>query len=180
MPYKDPERQKEHNRQYFQEHKKEHRAYGKKSYNKNKECVLTKQKIRYHGDIEEGRRRSREKARLYRQRHPEKVAARTKRHQQEHPDWWQASAAKRRAQQRNAPVNDLNLAQWREIKEVYGHRCVYCQRKMKRLTMDHLTPISKGGSHTVSNIVPSCLSCNSKKHDGEVLRPVQPLLLVAL
>ena len=43
--------------------------------------------------------------------------------------------------------------------------------------MDHLTPLSKGGSHTVSNIVPACRPCNSRKGVKEVLRPVQPLLI---
>jgi 5-methylcytosine-specific restriction endonuclease McrA len=29
----------------------------------------------------------------------------------------------------------------------------------------------------LNNVVPACQSCNSKKHDGLPLRPVQPLLL---
>ena len=177
VPYKDRERQQEHARKYFQEHKEAFRVYHARSYTKNKQAVLARQKSRYHRDIKAGRERSKLKARIYRQRHPEKVAANPKRHQQENPDWGQAAAAKRRAQYRNAPVNDFSLAQWREMKEAYGSRCVYCLRKMERLTMDHLTPISKGGSHTASNIVPACLSCNSSKHDGDVLRAVQPLFL---
>jgi 5-methylcytosine-specific restriction endonuclease McrA len=76
----------------------------------------------------------------------------------------------------NGP-NDLTLAQWREIKTHYGHCCVYCGRKMHKLTQDHITPLSQGGSHTASNIVPACQSCNSRKKDGPVLKPVQPLLL---
>ena len=47
---------------------------------------------------------------------------------------------------------------------------------MKRLTMDHITPISKGGAHTASNIVPACQSCNSKKNNRAPLKPVQPIL----
>lgn len=82
-----------------------------------------------------------------------------------------------RARKYNAPICDLSLSQWREIKEHYGHRCVYCHRKMARLTMDHIIPLTKGGSHTVANIVPACRSCNSKKQAGPPLCPVQPLLL---
>jgi 5-methylcytosine-specific restriction endonuclease McrA len=59
----------------------------------------------------------------------------------------------------------------------YGHCCVYCGRKMQRLTQDHITPLSRGGNHTKSNIVPACRSCNSKKGTGEPLVPVQPMLL---
>ncbi|MDB4875733.1 MAG: hypothetical protein JWM41_2179 [Gemmatimonadetes bacterium] len=31
--------------------------------------------------------------------------------------------------------------------------------------MDHVIPISRGGSHTRENVVPACRSCNSKKGD---------------
>ena len=49
---------------------------------------------------------------------------------------------------------------------------------MQRLEMDHITPLSKGGDHTASNIVPCCRSCNAKKGTGPVLKPVQPMLLL--
>ena len=83
----------------------------------------------------------------------------------------------RKARKRGAPRNDLTAAQWREIKAHYGHCCVYCGQQSQRLTMDHLTPLARGGSHTASNVVPACKRCNSRKHAGPVLSPVQPLLL---
>jgi 5-methylcytosine-specific restriction endonuclease McrA len=83
----------------------------------------------------------------------------------------------RRAKKTGATLNDLTLAQWQEIKAHYGQRCVYCGRKMQRLTLDHIIPLSKGGNHTATNIVPACLSCNSRKNNREPLVPVQPLLL---
>jgi 5-methylcytosine-specific restriction endonuclease McrA len=59
-------------------------------------------------------------------------------------------------------VSDLTAKQWEVIKRSYGHRCAYCYQK-KPLTQDHFIPISKGGHHTASNIVPACRSCNSSK-----------------
>lgn len=44
-------------------------------------------------------------------------------------------------------------------------------------TTAHLVPLAKGGTHTFSNVVPACQSCNSKKGTGAPLVPVQPLLL---
>jgi len=85
---------------------------------------------------------------------------------------------RRRSRIRNAPINDLTAAQWREIKAAYGYRCVYCGCKPKRLTMDHITPLSRGGSNTASNIVPACKPCNDKKHNGAILKPIQPVLLL--
>ena len=62
-------------------------------------------------------------------------------------------------------VKDLTAAQWQEILEVFGYRCAYCLRQTVPLTMDHIQPVSKGGPHTASNIVPACKSCNSVKND---------------
>lgn len=83
--------------------------------------------------------------------------------------------AGRRARQRNAPVNDLTARQWHAIKAAYGHRCAYC-RQRRNLTMDHVVPLSKGGSHTAANIVPACGPCNSSKHTGPA-PTYQPLLV---
>src|SRR5262245_5733412 len=114
---------------------------------------------------------------LYYAAHAVEIAAR-------HKAWFQANPEKNRAYVKNhkarkhhAPINDLTAAEWEEIKAHYDHRCVYCGRQMQRLTQDHLTPLSKGGSHTKQNVVPACISCNSKKKTGPVPTPVQPLLL---
>lgn len=62
-----------------------------------------------------------------------------------------------------APISDLTRAQWRAIKALYGQRCAYCCLVFDRLTMDHVIPLAKGGSHTASNVVPACRVCNSRK-----------------
>jgi len=40
--------------------------------------------------------------------------------------------------------------------------CFYCGQQ-KPLTWDHVSPISKGGTHTFNNMVRACKSCNSSK-----------------
>jgi hypothetical protein len=113
----------------------------------------------------------------YRQKYPERVRVSKARSQRKHLDSHANREARRRATLRAAPVNDLSAQQWREIKAVYSYRCVYCERQPTRLTREHLTPLALGGSHTVQNVVPACRSCNSTKHVGAPLCPVQPLLL---
>jgi 5-methylcytosine-specific restriction endonuclease McrA len=106
-----------------------------------------------------------------------KHAAYMRRYYAQHSKAFNASAASYRARKKAAPINDLTAAQWQAIKAHYGHRCVYCGTKSQRLTQDHLTPLSKEGAHTLSNVVPACRSCNSRKFTGPVLKPVQPLLI---
>jgi 5-methylcytosine-specific restriction endonuclease McrA len=86
---------------------------------------------------------------------------------------------KRYAAVKRSAVNTLTRKQWEEIKVAYGYRCAYCGRKLKSkdLTKDHILPVCKGGAHAKSNIVPACRSCNARKGKGEVLKPVQLLLL---
>ena len=49
-----------------------------------------------------------------------------------------------------------------------GFTCVYCQRDMYEanpfdVTLDHLQPRSKGGTHETTNLVTACRSCNSSR-----------------
>jgi 5-methylcytosine-specific restriction endonuclease McrA len=41
--------------------------------------------------------------------------------------------------------------------------CIYCGSK-ENITIEHLIPISKGGTHEVYNLFPACRKCNSSKH----------------
>jgi 5-methylcytosine-specific restriction endonuclease McrA len=146
------------NRAYDAAHREERRAYNRAYRAKNREALLQKQHARYQDNAVRNRRTSQ----AWRQANPELL---------------QIQGQKKRARKRAAPVNNLTAAQWREIKAAYGHCCVYCKKPQQRLTMDHLTPLSKGGAHTASNIVPACRSCNSRKSIGSPPVPVQPLLL---
>ena len=52
---------------------------------------------------------------------------------------------------------------WRQaIKEKWNYECAYCGSE-ENLTLDHITPRSKGGSEKVTNILCACHSCNQSK-----------------
>jgi 5-methylcytosine-specific restriction endonuclease McrA len=42
------------------------------------------------------------------------------------------------------------------------YRCVYCGYT-SHLTIDHVIPLSKGGSKDISNCVTACFYCNTRK-----------------
>lgn len=52
-------------------------------------------------------------------------------------------------------------------------RCFYCCKPLSLLaapgaliaSKDHKTPVSRGGSDLIDNIVPACIPCNSRKGD---------------
>ena len=43
----------------------------------------------------------------------------------------------------------------------YGFRCIYCGAD--RPGLDHRIPFCRGGRNIAANVIPCCLSCNSKK-----------------
>jgi 5-methylcytosine-specific restriction endonuclease McrA len=127
---------------------------------------------------EEERAKRRTYMDTYRLTHREEAKAYATAYRPEHREEAKVFHQRRLAAKRRAPVNDFTAAQWRELQAVFNHCCAYCEKRAKgHLTQDHITPLSKGGSHTLANIVPACRSCNSSKRTGPPKVPVQPLLL---
>lgn len=58
---------------------------------------------------------------------------------------------------------------WTDILNRHGNRCAYCNTKKQKMTMDHVLPLSRGGRHCVSNVVPACGQCNKVKADMTVM-----------
>jgi 5-methylcytosine-specific restriction endonuclease McrA len=52
----------------------------------------------------------------------------------------------------------------REVFKRDHHQCQYCD-STHRLTLDHVIPLSKGGSHSWDNVVTACEPCNQRKGD---------------
>lgn len=75
----------------------------------------------------------------------------------------------RRARVNSVEGGHFTDAEFHELCEKYGNKCLRCGNTGK-LTADHVIPISLGIPHTdeISNIQPLCLSCNSKKHTKTV------------
>ena len=53
---------------------------------------------------------------------------------------------------------------WDRLCSRYGWRCAYCGEQRK-LTFDHVVPLSRGGAHSIGNLLPACLSCNCSKNN---------------
>lgn len=106
------------------------------------------------------------KAKLYRQRHPERALSSIKKWFLAHPGKTAQYKATRRAYL-NKVSGKITAQEWQDLKKFYNHTCLKCGRKEPeiKLTLDHVMPVSKGGSNTIQNAQPLCLSCNSGKKD---------------
>jgi 5-methylcytosine-specific restriction endonuclease McrA len=56
-------------------------------------------------------------------------------------------------------------SEWEAIKKKQGGKCAHCKQK-KKLTIDHIRPLKRGGSNYAINLQGLCGSCNSRKRDS--------------
>lgn len=65
----------------------------------------------------------------------------------------------------NIPENRLRVF------ERDGYLCYRCRKHLTRFsaTLDHIQPVSKGGDNSYTNLVTSCLHCNSRRGNSPVM-----------
>ncbi|GAA1888337.1 hypothetical protein GCM10009837_07730 [Streptomyces durmitorensis] len=81
------------------------------------------------------------------------------------PHVGQAARNRRKAWKRDAGVFAFSGREWRRLCVRQRGECFYCKERAD-LTMDHVIPLSKGGRHSIGNVIPACISCNSSKSDA--------------
>lgn len=86
-----------------------------------------------------------------------------------HRNWWTNNRGIRYAntQRRKSRLleNSVFSISKREIERLYASPCFYCGT-IGNTTADHIVPISRGGQHSIGNLVPACKTCNSSKKDS--------------
>ena len=107
--------------------------------------------------------RAREIARLAYERHREKRLALAARWAEANPQRKAAAEQRRRAAKRGTGGDGVEAVAWLALIAAAGGRCNYCG-EIRRLTMDHRIPLSRGGRHEIANIIPACKPCNSRKN----------------
>lgn len=92
----------------------------------------------------------REREREYKRNHPEQVAAQNHRRR----------ARLREAEGSHSPSDILRIYM------LQGRKCASCAVRVSKTTwhVDHIYPLSKGGSNWPSNIQILCAACNQEKH----------------
>lgn len=144
-------------REYAKAHAEEIREYQKKYQIENKEAikrVCAEWRKRNPEIVRRNSAKTRSKNRL-------KCNARSRDWARKHPKKILSYVHTRRARKRSAPGTYTD-AEFQALCTDCGNICLRCGQ-LAPLTVDHVIPLSKGGSNDISNLQPLCKSCNSSK-----------------
>jgi len=97
----------------------------------------------------------------WRATHREEMATTRAAYRASHPDARKTHKHRRRARIAGAS-GSYTIADWTDKLAEFNGRCAYCTVEGK-MTVDHVIPISRGGSNGIDNIVPACGTCNYRK-----------------
>jgi len=120
-------------------------------------------KIKTRANLKKYNKNRAEAKRLWVQANFAQVSARNKAYKKANKDTINAHNRMRAAKKRGSYYEKILKKTLKQIKESFNNKCAYCGRSGK-LVWDHVYPISKGGPHTVENLLPACEPCNLRKH----------------
>lgn len=165
-----PEKKAAMDKRYQIKHQEQLREYSKLYWANNKD----KMRIQKQNRPEEQKARKREADRIYgklnreknrkatrkyRSAHPDRVREISKRYRDANPELMALKAMKRRALKEQ---NGIYLISTKELIQIYNSKCFYCQSN-SNIEADHIIPISRGGQHSVGNLIAACRKCNASK-----------------
>jgi len=120
----------------------------------------------------EARTRARQRTRAWARANPERRAEMRRAWARANPEKVSARGRRRRARQRGVPADTVYIA---ELLQEQKFRCSLCQKRINpkikypdsmSASIDHVIPLSQGGTGERSNLRAAHMGCNSAKRDG--------------
>lgn len=104
----------------------------------------------------------RERDRLRYPKEAEQRRAYARQYLVDNPERMRAIRRKRKGQLK-AERLQFTERDWRQLVARYRGCCAYCGVKPSELHREHVIPLSRGGRHSIGNILPACPPCNMRK-----------------
>ena len=111
--------------------------------------------------------RVREWKREYYRANRERIFASVVEWQRLHPEQVRAKVERRRSLQSTA-TGSFAHSEFQALRARYDGRCLGCGVVSGSLTVDHVVPLSRGGTNGIENIQPLCGPCNSRKRSRTI------------
>lgn len=151
---------------------------------KNKRHIMTQCKVCTNSEQRKRYEIHRERyigiSRSWKKRNPERAKEQQREWKQANPERKRELEHRRRARKQQ---NGVYTIAEKDMRKLSGP-CAYCGG-LENITIDHVIPISRGGTHGIGNLVPACSKCNNQKLDKTVMewrmrksRPYSPIGIV--
>lgn len=147
----------EYSKRHYQLNKEKHNENSRRNYLKNRDKSLARSRQWFI----DNRQRGNELATARRNKNIEKAREYDRKYRQANPEKVKAAVNRRRTKRLN---NGVFTVLEKEITKLYKSSCIYCG-SLDSIEMDHVIPISRGGRHSIGNLVPACQKCNRNKSD---------------
>lgn len=152
-----PDKIRQNGKRYYEANREKIREHHRHYYEANKEKVNERSRQYYAANAE----KISERHKRYREVNREKIAERHRRYSLSNPEKNREKQHRRRAR-KTGNGGDYTPYRWKKLCAFYDDRCVCCGEQ-KPLTVDHVIPLSLGGTNSIDNIQPLCVNCNSRK-----------------
>lgn len=163
-------------KEYREKNKEKLQEYCAAYYENNKEQLNASRKARYYNATPQEVVVRQRKKQEYNQNAPTHVKERKQRYDKKYfasekgKITTAKSVHKRRAQKISSEDGTVTSQALEELKVEQNNTCRHCGCLLDfsakgQVHLDHLIPLSKGGAHTITNVVWSCASCNLRKSD---------------
>ena len=135
----------------------------KKEYNKNNKDRIKERQKKYY---ENNKDRIKEYDKEYRENNKDRI----KEYRETHRIEYKAYVHKRRARIKSNG-GSYTKAQWLECLEFFDYKCAYSGEPLTvdTASVEHVVPVSKGGTSDISNLVPCVLTYNISKNDTDLI-----------
>ena len=141
------------NKEYYKNNKEYYKEYNKEYIKENREYVVERRKS-YNKKYQKENKEAISEYRKEYQKSPQGKEAHRR------------ACHKRRALELNNG-GSYTLEQWEECKQFFNNECAYSGQSVNldNVHIEHIKPISNGGTNYIWNICPSLDSVNMSKHD---------------
>jgi len=119
-----------------------------------------KEKARKHAFYLENKQLWAERTKIWALNNPEKENAKKRRWRANNPE---KALQERHKYRKRLKENGIYEISQKDLKRlINADVCYYCEKRCK-LTLEHIIPVSRGGRHSIGNLVMVCPYCNSSK-----------------
>jgi len=139
--------------EYRESHLEYYAEYSKKYNKDNSDRIKAYRKVYYAENREHENERNREYEKVWSRTSRGMACNRAKHHE-------------RRRKMKNTKEERITIRRWMtKVLSMKTFLCYYCQERhgIKKLHIDHIDPISKGGANVIENLCTSCADCNRRK-----------------